>query len=245
MGISIVLNTGSYDDLSYLNQYELDFACTSASGNIHTLAKEKLNMSKFTNTLIASVLAVAVAGPAAAEVAENGYFAGTNTKAQVKPSSCKNVTIEVPQSQLYFEDNFGSRESGFWDLDLSVAIGEEESIGGRYIERQVGKDLTGSLDSSDLGGCETDSQNGIRVCGGIVAVIVATVESADCGGSMSDDQANAFTVTKGNVKLSKKGTRAKVDFKIEGEFTNDKDKVKKVQATIKGSKMDFVADSAS
>jgi len=244
MGISIVLNTGSYDDLSYLNQYELDFACTSASGNIHTLAKEKLNMSKFTNTLIASVLAVAVAGPAAAEVAENGYFAGTNTKAQVKPSSCKNVTIEVPQSELFFEDNFGSRESGFWDLDLSVAIGEEESIGGRYIERKVGKDLTGSLNVEDLGRCQTDGA-GVRTCDGIAAVIVSVVESSDCGGTMSDTQTDALTVTKGNVKLSNKGTRAKVDFKIEGEFTNDKGKAKKVQATIKGSKMDFVADSAS
>ena len=196
-------------------------------------------MSKFTNTLIASVLAVAVAGPATAEVAENGYFKGTNTKAQVKPSSCKNASIDLALSELSFQSTDSQTESGFWDLTVSDAINQSSEISGRYIERKIGKDLTGSLDTSDLGECRVDA--GGRLCDGIVAVIVDVVESTDCGGTMSVEQSQAFTVTKGNVKLSKKGTRAKVDFKIEGQFTNDKDKVKKVQATIKGSKMDFVA----
>lgn len=197
-------------------------------------------MSKFSKSLIASVLAVAVAGPAAAAVNEDGSFNGTNLKAKVIPSSCKNVTIEVPQSELEFQSTDSQTESGFWDLYLSVAIGENEVISGRYIERKVGKDLTGSLNTSDLGECDGINVDETRNCDGIAAVIVSVVESADCGGSMSDAQSQALTVTKGNVKLSKKGERAKVDFRVEGEFTNDKGKLKKVKATIKGSKMDFV-----
>ncbi len=44
-------------------------------------------MSKFTKSLIAAALAVAVAGPAAADgVMEGGTYNGTKMKVQVKPS---------------------------------------------------------------------------------------------------------------------------------------------------------------
>jgi len=204
-------------------------------------------MSKFTKSLIAAALAVAVAGPAAADgVMENGTYNGTKMKIQIKPSTCKNVNVDVPQAELELDNDSSYRQAGYWYLTGSVTIGDDDEIEGYYVERKVGKDLTGSLYEPDLGSCGLDSSTPpVRVCDGIVGRIVDVVESSECGGSMSITQSNDFIVTKGNVKLSKKGERAKVDFKLEGEFTNDKGKVKKVQATIKSPNMDFVADTSS
>ena len=55
---------------------------------------------------------------------------------------------------------------------------------------------------------------------------------------MTAAQAVAAKVTKGKVKLSKSTDRAKVDFKLEGEYEND-GKTKKWNATLKSPQMDF------
>ena len=199
-------------------------------------------MSKFTKTLIASVLAVAVAGPAAAEVAENGVFKGTKMTIQIKPGSCKNTKVDVALSELEFESDSSYTESGYWYLEATDSIADYKDIEGAYIERKLGKDLTGSIYSPDLGECvpPVAPEVGLQ-CTGIVEVVRDYVQDAEgCNGSMNILQANDFSVTKGNVKLSKKGTRAKVDFKVEAQFTNAKEKDKKVTATIKSPNMDFV-----
>jgi len=172
-------------------------------------------MSKFTNTLIASVLAVAVAGPAAAEVAENGVFKGTKMTIQIKPNSCKNLKVDVALSELDFLSDSDYTESGEWFLEATDSISDYKDIEGVYIERKLGKDLTGSIYSPDLGEClpAGEGETGLQ-CTGIVEVVRDYVQAVECGGSMDILQANDFSVTKGNVRLSKKGTRAKVDFKV-------------------------------
>ena len=82
--------------IRHIYQYELDFACTSASGTLYTLAKEKLNMSTFTKTLIASAMAVAVAGPAAADVPDgpSSRYVDANATVKITPSGCKNFKEE-------------------------------------------------------------------------------------------------------------------------------------------------------
>ena len=196
-------------------------------------------MSKFTKTMIASVLAVAVAGPAAADVKENGDFVGTKTTAKITPSGCKNSKVDIAQASLYFEDDPGYPESGSWDF-TAFNTTESASMDGWYIERKVGKDLTAALDSDDLGGCFPVGIDG-EDCDGIVGQIQDHLAAESCG-AMTLLQGNAFTVTKGQIKLSKNGDRAKLDMQVEGEYTDTKSKVKKVKATVKANKMDFVAD---
>ena len=53
----------------------------------------------------------------------------------------------------------------------------------------------------------------------------------------TDIQSLALTITKGQVKLSKKGDRAKVDIKVEGKYGLDN---KNVKVQIKSAGMDFV-----
>ena len=59
---------------------------------------------------------------------------------------------------------------------------------------------------------------------------------------MTLGQSNTLDVKKSQIKLSKKGDRAKVDFQLEGEYINTKNnsKAKKVKVKIKGTKYDKV-----
>jgi hypothetical protein len=115
--------------IRHIYQYELDFACTSASGTLSTLAKEKLNMSKLTKTMIASALAVAVAGPAAAD---EPYFFETFVsdkalKVKISGGNCKTTKFDFATSMLVltneieveegFEDLFDFEQAGFWGLE--------------------------------------------------------------------------------------------------------------------------------
>jgi hypothetical protein len=194
-------------------------------------------MSKFTKTLIASALAVAVTGPVSAEVKEHGSFIGTDLVFQVKPQGCKNSKTAKLSSSLEFFNLADYTQSGYYELD-AFFLGEGVDVEGEYIERKVGKDLTMNLYRADLGDCliiDTD-----LVCDGIAEGIQLALIANSCG-AMTDAQSLLLTVTKGQTKLSKKGDRAKVDFKIEGNYYNTKkNKVRKVTATIKSPKMDFV-----
>jgi hypothetical protein len=230
--------------IRHIYQYELDFACTSASGILYTLAKEKLNMSKFTKPMIASVLAVAVAGPAAAAVDDNGTFVTTKaTKAQVSPSNCKNTKFEFPAATLEFYSDEGTEDgfanSGTYDL-TGFTWAFATDLYGNFIERKVGKDLTASIYSPDLGGCFREGEEAPLLCVGIAEVIQTSLILKNCG-AMTDVQSRLLDVTKGQIKLSKKGTQAKINYKVEGTYFNTKSsKEKKVKFTLKGSKFDFI-----
>jgi len=194
-------------------------------------------MNTFTKTLIASAMAVAVAGPAAAsdlkEGDEFGAYKGAKTTTKITPSGCKNTKVKNVQSVIGFYEWDAS--TGDWDMDLSLFSNDAE-LSGTYIERKYGKDLTMGLDSSDLGDCNTG--DGGQFCNGWVGVINDYLTGTENCGTMTDAQSDGFIIKKGNTKLSKNGDRAKVDLQIEGEYTDSKSKVKKVKSSIKGT-MDF------
>ena len=190
-------------------------------------------MSKLTNILIATALAFAVTGTAAAEVA-GLQWSGSKLKVQIKPNSCKNFNSGNKEGTIRAWPFEHAVNQGHWML-TGYSFGDDATLDGDYIERKVGKDLTVSLFSHDLGGCETIMD--VQSCWGIVGEIQDYLSSESCG-AMTDAQANDFSLTKGQVKLSKSGERAKVNSKVEGEYTTTKGKVTKVNATIKSPNMD-------
>jgi hypothetical protein len=246
--------------IRHIYQYELDFACTSASGILYTLAKEKLNMSKFTNTLIASTLAVAVAGPASADVDFGGYlfadaFVSNKTlKVKVNPSNCKTTKFDFATSTLKltneiadgdgFKDLFEFEEAGFWELEGFTWTDLDPDLAGIYTTRKLDKELTPSMHRTDLGYCADidDGEGGlVQDCIGLAEVIQTSLIAQGCG-RMTNVQSLLLDVTKSQIKFSKKGDRAKVDIQVEGEYINTKGdlKAKKVKVTIKGSNYDKV-----
>jgi len=182
-------------------------------------------MNTFTKTLIASAMAVAVAGPAAADVKSDGAFRGTKTTLKVKPSGCPNATVKNITTDLGFYPEAPS--AGCWAVDLEDYLGstEDAHLEGGYIERKFGKDLTGSLFSGSLFGLLSAMEGYLE-------------DEAKCD-TVDADIDDAF-IKKGNVKLSKNGDQAKLDFQIDGKYTNDSGKTKNIKATIKG-KTEFVA----
>ena len=103
------------------------------------------------------------------------------------------------------------------------------------------------MHEADLGSCINDDVGidpgipGLE-CWGLAEVIQTALITEGCG-IMTTVQANTLKVTKSDIKFSKKGDRAKVDFKVEGEYVNTKgstNKDKKVNLTIKGKNYDRV-----
>ena len=182
-------------------------------------------MSKFTKTMIASALAVAVAGPAAADVKDTGAFRGTKTTVQINPQGCPNAKIKNLTSGVGFYPQGPS--AGCWSMDLLDFFGTDLDyhVEGPYVERKFGKELTGSLFPSSFSGLVSEMENYIE-------------DEPKCD-TVFPDIDGAY-IKKGSVKLSKNGDKAKVDFQVDGKYENDSGKTKNVKATIKG-KMDFVA----
>ena len=196
-----------------------------------------MNMSTLMKTMIASVLAVAVTGPAMADVKENGTFIGDSGKFKITVQGCKNFSINKRDSVMMFEDDSEYPESGYWYLG-AFFLGKGGDIDGMYIERKVGKDLTLSMDYEDLGMCaHIDNVPELALeCTGIAEAIQAYLIEEDCG-LMTAEQSHELTITKGQVKLSRDGDTAKVDIKVEGVYGSDD---KKVTFQIKSAGMDFV-----
>mgnify|MGYP003702740673 FL=1 len=184
-------------------------------------------MSKFTKTLIASAMAVAVAGPAAADVKDTGAFRGTKTTVKITPSGCPNAKIKDIVSEIGFYPQQPS--AGCWSMDLLDYFGTDNDyhVEGGYIERKFGKDLTSSLFEFSADTLVWEMED-----------YLASESKCDTVDGFIDD---AY-IKKGNVKISKNGDRAKLDLQVDGEYTNDSGKTKKVKAKVSG-KMDFVAAS--
>ena len=186
-------------------------------------------MSKFTKTMIASALAVAVAGPAAADVKDTGAFRGTKTTVQINPQGCPNAKIKDLTSEIGFYPQGPS--AGCWSMDLLDFFGTDAAfhVEGPYVERKFGKELTGSLFTATFFGLVSEMESYIE-------------DETKCDVVDGFNVIDGAYIKKGSVKLSKNGDKAKVDFQVDGKYENDSGKNKNVKATIKG-KMDFVAAS--
>ena len=189
-------------------------------------------MSKLMKTMIASVLAVAMTGPAAAALYVTVNYVGDNLRVQITPQGCKNFKSDKLPSRLGFNSNPGFKQSGNGFLEGYTALGTGV-IDLLWVGKKVEKDLTLAISAEDVGNCIAG------VCTGIAEAIQGWLAFEGCG-LMTDIQSDLLTVTKGQVKLSKDGDTAKVDIKVEGEYLNDDLDAKKVKVRIKSTNMDFV-----
>ena len=166
-----------------------------------------------------------------------GVYKGSKTTLTISPAGCPNAKEKNVESQIgfgYLDEPLGVDLvlpfAGCWAFTGVRSSGEVEFLGGLYIERKVGKDLTMSLGAESL------------IDGVIDEINDYLLSEPKCDYSLlgGDLDVSDFLVKKGNGKLSKKGDRIKLDLQVEGKYTNDSGKTKNVKAKIKG-KMDFEA----
>ena len=196
-------------------------------------------MSRFTRSMIATALTIAVAGPVAAEVKTLGVFTGSKTSVKITPAGCpndseKNLSTTIGFGDMDFLLGDGVDQirvsmpfAGCWSMS-GFSFGEEATLTGTYIERKVGQDLTMALTAHSFYDQIVDEIN----------EYLLSESKCDYSLLAGDIDPLDFIVKKGNGKLSKNGDRVKVDIKVDGEYTNDSGKTKNVKAKIHG-KMDF------
>ena len=204
-------------------------------------------MNTFTKTLIASAMAVAVAGTASANPKFLGVYSGGKTTLKITPSGCPNASAknqttvvaftpaieEVIGENIVFDVNIPF--SGCWAMTGIGAIIDpdlEDAISGTYIERKVGKDLTMAATLFSIEEI-VDAMDFHLVTEGKCDVSLAAVEVGTQG-----VQSSTVTLKKGNGKLSKNGDRVKVDIQIDAKYKNGKSQEKNIKAKING-KMDY------
>jgi hypothetical protein len=231
--------------------------------SLYTLAKEKLNMNTFTKTLIASAMAVAVAGTASAGPKFIGAYQGDKTTLKITPAGCPNAKANKQTTFIGFapgsygfigefeEFNINIPFSGCWSMTGVGGILEPDVfdfLRGIYIEKKVDKDLTMALTFRSLFGfVEEDPFLGL-LDGGIVGAMNAhLISESKCDVSLLTAitpwrgvDPTSVIVKKGQTKISKNGEQVKVDIRVDAKYNDDNGKNKNIKAKIKG-KMDYNA----
>jgi hypothetical protein len=223
-------------------------------------------MNTFTKTLIASAMAVAVAGTASANPKFVGGYSGDKTKLKISSSGCPNAKATNQTSVVGFAPGIAEWNDGVDRFSLDVAFagcwrltGAEgilepeifDSLRGTYIERKVGKDLTMALTETSLYGLEFDDIGLDKLETGIVGAMNAhLISESKCDVSIFSLVApwkgvdpTTVEVKKGQTKISKNGEKVKVDIQVDAKYNNDSGKNKKIKAKISG-KMDYDATLA-
>jgi len=195
-------------------------------------------MNTFTKTLIASAMAVAVAGPVAADVKVLGTFKGDKTKLTISPSGCPNDNLKNQQTEIGFGDvNFLGGEmkfAGCWGMAV-FGWGDVDVATGAYIERKINKKDLMAKDA-------TMSLSGETFYEIIEEMDDYLVSESKCDVAvLGVDGMNPLEtyVKKAQSKFSKNGDRVKVDIQIDGTYDNDNGKTKNIKAKVSG-KMDYV-----
>ena len=180
-------------------------------------------MGRFAITLTAAALAAAIAGPASADLEEGsnpGAYAGNQTTLKIIVAGCPNDS-QTGETVIGF-DKMG-RIHGYWGMDIS-SFGEDGLLGGLYIERKVGKDLTLALSEESYAA--------------LLDVLFDYVDDAaskcDLGSNEGDFDDDDFEVKKAQGKLTRKGDRIKVSIEVSGKYTNSNNKRKNLKLKIDG-----------
>lgn len=190
-------------------------------------------MKVSTKNIIASVLAVAMAGPAAAEVNRQGVFEGDNSTLKIIPTGCPNSKEKNIESIIGFgsisELGLTFPNAGCWFFAGEKSDSEVIFLGGLYIEKKVSKDLTMSLTGESL----LDSV--------IDEVYEHFLSEPKCDHVDGLDP-DSFYVKKGEGKLSKNGDRINLNILVYGSYENDRGNNMLIKTKIQG-KMDFNANA--
>jgi hypothetical protein len=160
-----------------------------------------------------------------------GAYKGSKTTISISPSGCsnakeKNVDTVVGLGSMDVDVEFPF--AGCWAM-TGYSFDDVGVVGGTYIERKVGKDLTMSLTGDSLYDGIVDAMDNY---------LELDPDASKCdyvdNGTIYDEA----IVKKGNGKLSKNGERLKVDIRVDSKYENTSGKIKNVKARIKGT-MDF------
>ena len=200
-------------------------------------------MSKFTKTLIATAMSVAVAGPAAADVPDGSgeRYEDTNATVQISPSGCKNVKEEFNAvvgfgSVQDFEGfDFAFPFAGCWAM-TGYSFDDVGYASGLRIARKSDTSNSDSRgDAKDL----TMSLSGDTLYDGIVDAMDNYLEIAPdadkCDYVDNGDIYEYAVVKKAQGKFSKNQEKLKVDIQVESKYENTKGKMKNVKAKVKAN----------
>lgn len=190
-------------------------------------------MKVFTKNIIASVLAVAMAGPAASKVNMHGVFASSNATFKIIPSGCPNSKVKNVESIIGFgslsQPGLTFPHAGCWFFAGEKPDNEVIFLDGLYIEKKVSKDLTMSLTGESLLNSIVDEVNEHFL----------SEPRCDYVGDLDSDD---FYVKKGSGKLSKNGDRINLNILVYGSYENDRGNSFVIKTKIQG-KMDFNANT--
>jgi hypothetical protein len=190
-------------------------------------------MSKFTKTLTAAAVAVAVSGPVAAsdlhEGELTGAYKGSKATVSITPSGCPNAKDKDIQLVVGFHEL--QPFAGCWAL-TGYNFDDSTGLEGGYIERKVGKDLTMSLEGGSF----------YEVLDEMYYYLDDT-EKCDFDNvdeTLYDDP----EVKKAQGKLSKNGEKLQIDLEVTSQYMTTNGKTKNVKAKVSG-KLDFDATESN
>ncbi len=182
-------------------------------------------MGRFAITLTAAALAAAIAGPASADLMEGsnpGAYSGDATKVKITAGGCKNESFKG-QSAIGFSEQ--GPFQGCWEMEF-FSFGETFGpLGGSYIERKVGKDLTLGLDAASYA----------AVLDVLRDYVGDPLSTCDLGTNPGDFDTDDFVVKKAQGKVGKTGDRIRVSIEVSGKFTNSDNKKKNLKIKIDGT----------
>ena len=189
-------------------------------------------MSKFTKTLTATAVAVAVSGPVAASDLQegnlNGAYTGSKTTVSITPSGCSNAKEKNIDTVVGFHEL--APFAGCWAL-TGYSFDDAVGLEGGYIERKVGKDLTMSLEGFSFYEVVDEMRNYLG-------------SESKCDFDDDDTLYDDPIVKKGNGILSKNGEKLKINLEVTSKYMTTKGRTKNVKAKVKGN-LDFDANQAN
>ena len=200
-------------------------------------------MVKFTKTMIASAMAVAMAGPAAADVPDGpgDVYEDGRATVQISPAGCKNLKVEFDARvgfgnvEDFEEFDFAFPFAGCWAM-TGFQFDDVGVMSGLRIARKVDNGNSESRgDAKDL----TMSLSGDSLYDGIVDAMDNYLDTADaskCGYDDFEDTLWEYAVVKkAQGKFSKNQEKLKVDIQVDSKYDNDKGKMKNIKAKVKAN----------
>ena len=174
-------------------------------------------MRKFLIPVLTTLLVVMLTTPVTAEVMGSSAYVGNKTTFKILPTGCNTKAKARPLDTVL---GFGEAGPFFGEWGMTLISSDlDMALFGPYIERKPNKELTMGLNSESF-----DE---------VLSFIAFFIET-ECNGEVTDAQWQAFEVSTGRGKISKNGETIKVKIDLNGKYTRDNGKIKKVRFKLKG-----------
>ena len=207
-------------------------------------------MSKFTQTMIATAMAAAMAGPAAADVptGPSERYEDSRATVRIQPAGCRNQNDEFNAVVGFgdldeFDFDFAFPFAGCWAM-TGYSFDNVAMMDGLRIARTVD---TGNSDSRGDAREVTMSLTGDSFYDGIVDAMDNYLEFApDADNCDYVDNGAIYeyaVVRRGRGKFSKNQEKLRVDVRVESRYENTNGRMKNVNARIRANLDATVGDN--